>query len=271
MRLKDIIHETWDIVGSSLTALVDAANTELSWASEVSGCSLKETLSTSECELNETLSTQSISISVEPTLVVAHSQVRKQTEDSTGHDFKRQRSDKSPTGQTDISLEDTIKLSTESKARSNNSLGSVAIEPDKEDKKQVKVVLKGRTRHKAKELLQRVEKCAEVRAEVVKLTSPTTKVVNLASKADESRLNSDKRLQSTVSSSLDILRKGLMMKKQNSADLSESIIVDTNKRIIDSTGNSLSSINTSFARSSNTEIPIVDAENKVTVLIFNLN
>jgi hypothetical protein len=268
MRLKDIIHETWDIVGSSLTALVDAANTELWWASEVSGCSLKETLQTSE--VNETLSTQALSICVEPTLVVSNSQVRKQTEDSTGHDFKRQRSDKT-TVETNMSLEQVIKLSTETAAISNNSVGSAANELDKEDKKQVKVVLKGRTRHKAKELLHRVEKGAEARTEVVKLTSPTAKVVNLASKADESRLNSDKRLQSTVSSSLDILRKGLMMKKANPADVTESIIVDTNKRIMGSTGNSLSSINTSFARSSNTEIPAVDAESKVSVLILNLN
>ena len=138
-------------------------------------------------------------------------------------------------------------------------------EPDKDGKKQVKVLLKGLTRHKAKDFVQKVDKNAQVRAEVAKLTSPTTKVVNLASQADESRLNSDKRLQSTVSSSLDILRKGLKMRKPNHHDPNESNMVDTTTRIIDSSGNSLSSINTSFVRSSNTEIPVVDAETKESV------
>jgi hypothetical protein len=263
MRLQDIIHETWNFVGCSLNALVDAANTELTWASDVSGCRLKET---PKHPLAEDLPLHA----VEPNHSVSHSQPRKRTEDSTDNDeSKRQRSDKNSTTQRELPLEDTVKICNERKTSSNNSMGNAQVcdlqEPDKDDKKQVKVVLKGRTRHKAKELLQKVDKNAQVRAQVAKLTSPTTKVVNLASQADESRLNSDKRLQSTVSSSLDILRKGLMMRKPHPHDPNESNMVDTTTRIIDSSGNSLSSINTSFVRSSNTEIPVVDLESKVSV------
>ena len=99
-----------------------------------------------------------------------------------------------------------------------------------------------------------VEKKTDIPSDCQKITSPTTKVVNLATKADESRLNSDIRLKSTVSSSLDILRKGLM-KKTMVPDQNFSIIVESGKRIMDSCGDSVSSIeNTSFGRSSNPEI-----------------
>lgn len=271
MRLQDIIHETWDFVGSSLTTLVEAANAELLWASDVTGCSLKETPSLSQVQSSATL------LNEPPTCIIAESEIhiapeaqtRKRTDDSGHDESKRQRSDSSHSEPSSKEKSDAL-ISVGDKS---HVIVSDLHEQDKDDKKQVRVLLKGRTRHKAKELLNKMDKTSQVKPEVPKITSPTTKVVNLASKADESRLNSDKRLQSTVSSSLDILRKGLM-KKPISSDQNQSIIVESGKRIVDSSGYSLSSIeNTSFVRSSNPEIPGAESESeslKLPVIIISI-
>ena len=97
----------------------------------------------------------------------------------------------------------------------------------------------------------------------VELTSPKTTLARLASKADESRIHSDLKLHSTVSSSLDLLRKGLMMKSKNSAAVPSTFgipqVPQTEKvsamkpRLCDSLGGSISSIENTSAimRSSN--------------------
>jgi hypothetical protein len=189
-----------------------------------------------------------------------------------GHEYKRQRSDTDSLTERRLGTPPNQHNSQSAAINNDNShenlnVGDTGHEQVKDDKKQVRVLLKGRTRHKAKELLNKIDTSSQVKSEVAKITSPTTKVVNLASKADETRLNSDKRLQSTVFSSLDILRKGLM-KKPIVLDQNQSVIVESGKRIVDSCGESVSSIeNTSFARSSNAEIPETDLENiKLTVI-----
>lgn len=267
MRLQDIIHETWDFVGSSLNTLVEAANNELLWASDVTGCSLKKTVVISENQSSVPLIKEPlVNFVPESSSHAATDHQTRKRADETGHDdSKRQRSDLSLLKTSSMEISDALNSVDKSHSSANTSLH----EQEKDDKKQVKVLLKGRTRHKAKELLYKNDKTATVQIEVPKITSPTTKVVNLASKADESRLNSDKRLQSTVSSSLDILRKGLM-KKPILSDQNQSIIVESGKRIVDSSGHSLSSIeNTSFVRSSNPEIPGVESESlKLSVSIL---
>ena len=280
MLLQDVIHETWNCVGSVLDALVDAANSDLVWASDVSGCVLKKRLPIPEIQQSYTEGEESCSDAI--VLDVAHddskNHARKANQNEfIGHESKRQRSvtDSLTERRWEIppnkNNSESANINNDN-SRENLNVGDNSHEQVKDDKKQVRVLLKGRTRHKAKELLNKIDTSSHVKSEVAKITSPTTKVVNLASKADETRLNSDKRLQSTVFSSLDILRKGLM-KKPTVLDQNQSVIVESGKRIVDSCGESVSSIeNTSFARSSNAEIPETNLENiKLSVIYFKFN